>query len=215
MLTSVYLVAEDVLGLAVGRKLVAEHPILTIHCEENGRGYGKLRAKANSYNMMAKNGFPVLLLTDLDNDSCPSIKIKKWLGRQPNLGFLLRICVREVEAWLLADREAMASYLKVKLASLPIAPESLADPKAKLIELAQNAPRRIRVALTPIGSATVGPDYNEYLAEYILRSWSIDRAMPRSPSLARARNRIAELAGIIAVAEASISVHQGQLLKHK
>lgn len=197
MLPTVYLAAEDVPGLAVGRKLVAEQPVLTIHYAHNGHGYGKLKAKAQNYNQMGENGFPVLLLTDLDDDPCPSSKIVAWLGRAPSRGFLFRICVREVEAWLLADRVAMAGFLKVKIATLPVEPESLADPKATLIALAQRAPRKIRVGLTPMGSASIGPDYNELLSEFISKSWSIKRAVDRAPSLVRARHRIAELARTI------------------
>jgi hypothetical protein len=198
MFSTVYLAAEDVPGLAVGRKLLAEHPGLSVYREENGRGYGTLKRKAPNYDQMGANGLPVLLLTDLDADPCPSEKRVTWLGRAPSPGFLFRICVREVEAWLLADREAIAAFLKVGLAALPLAPESLPDPKAKLIQLAQKSPRRIRAALTPVGRATIGPDYNELLEAFIAEEWSIDRAAERAQSLARARQRIAELATAIA-----------------
>ena len=199
MFSTVYLAAEDVPGLAVGRKLVAEHPALTVYREENGRGFGTLKRKTPNYDKMGANGFPVLLLTDLDTDPCPSEKVTGWLGRQPSHGFLFRICVREVEAWLLADREAMAAFLKIKAAALPTAPESLPDPKAKLIELAQKAPRKIRDGMTPVGRASIGPDYNELLSGYISDCWSTDRAAIIAPSLARARQRIGELANAVAV----------------
>lgn len=199
MFSTVYLAAEDVPGLAVGRKLLAEHPALTVYREENGRGFGTLKKKTSSYDQMGAKGFPVLLLTDLDTDPCPSEKISRWLGRTPSRGFLFRICVREVEAWLLADREAMAAFLKIKADTLPISPESLPDPKAKLIQLAQNAPRKIREGFTPLGRATIGPDYNELLSGFISECWSIDRAAKIAPSLARARQRIGELASAVAV----------------
>jgi hypothetical protein len=197
MLSTVYLVAEDVPGLAVGRKLVAEQSALIVYREENARGYGMLKTKTPKYDQMGAKGFPVLLLTDLDSDPCPPGKITDWLGRAPSRGFLFRICVREVEAWLLADREAMAGFLRVNLNTLPLAPESLDDPKAKLIELAQKSPRKIRAGLTPVGRATIGPDYNEMLSSFIADSWSIERAVERASSLARARRRIAELATAI------------------
>lgn len=200
MLPTVYLAAEDAPGLAVGRKLVSEQPILSVYNNggENARGFSNLRKKTPNFDQMGAKGFPVLMLTDLDGDPCPSGKIADWLGRVPSRGFLFRLCVREVEAWLLADRAAMAAFLRIKEDKLPTAPESLADPKAVLIKLAQAAPRKIRVGLTPIGQAAIGPDYNELLSGFIADSWSIDRAAARAPSLKRARKRVGELAALVA-----------------
>jgi hypothetical protein len=197
MLSTVYLAAEDLPGLAVGRKLVAEQSSLSVYRDKNGYGFGNLKKKAPSYNHMGKNGFPVLMLTDLDTAPCPSGKIHEWLGRKPNRGFLFRICVREVEAWLLADRVAMAAFLKIKEETVPIAPETLPDPKASFIKLAQRAPRKIRVGLTPQGSAPIGPEYNYLLSGFISESWCISRAADRAPSLKRARKRVEELAALV------------------
>lgn len=197
MLPTVYLAAEDVPGLAVGHKLVAEQAVLSVYRDKNSCGYGNLKNKTPNYDQMGAKGLPVLMLTDLDADPCPSGKIAEWLGRTPSRGFLFRICVREVEAWLLADREAMAEFLKLKEDRIPNAPERLADPKATLIKLAKAAPRKIRVGLTPIGCAKIGPEYNDLLAGFIAKLWSIDRAESRSPSLQRARNRISELAKLV------------------
>jgi Domain of unknown function (DUF4276) len=198
MLSTVYLAAEDVPGLAVGHRLVAEQSALSVYRDKNGHGFGNLKKKAPSYDQMGKNGFPVLMLTDLDTAPCPSGKIHDWLGRKPNRGFLFRICVREVEAWLLADIKAMGAFLKIKEENIPTAPESLPDPKAMLIKLAQKAPRKIRVGLTPQGSAPIGPEYNDLLSGFIADSWSIDRAVTRAPSLQRARKRVGELAALVA-----------------
>lgn len=197
-LPSVYLAAEDAPGLAVGRKLIAETSPLSIYREENGCGFGTLKRKVQNYARMAANGFPVLLITDLDRDTCASGKILEWLGSSPDPRFMFRICVREIEAWLLADREAVAGFLKIRLDALPTAPESLPDPKATLIELAQKAPRKIRVGMTPVGSASIGPEYNDLLQGFIADHWSSERAAERSPSLARARRRISDLAESVA-----------------
>lgn len=198
MSPNVYLAAEDTPGLAVGRKLVAEQPPLSVWREENARGFGKLRTKTPNYDQMGARGLPVLMLTDLDTAQCPSDKLTAWLGNAPSRGFLFRICVREIEAWLLADRVAMAEFLDINPVKVPPAPELLPDPKAKLISLAQRAPRRIRIGITPIGRATIGPDYNELLQTFVADCWSSERASQCAPSLARARNRINELARIVA-----------------
>lgn len=194
---AVYLVAEDVPGIAAGRKLVAEHQGLSIYREKNGHGFGHLKANAANYNQMGTFGRPVVMLTDLDSAPCAFGKILDWLGHTPSRGFLFRICVREVEAWLLADREGMSGFLRIPESRMPTEPESLPDPKAKLISLAQGAPRKIRVGMTPMGSASIGPEYNDLLSQFIADRWSIARAVERAPSLARARCRIAELADAV------------------
>lgn len=191
MMPTVLLAAEDVPGLAVGRKLVAEHPRISVYREKNGGGYSYLRKKVASYDQMGRMGLPVLMFTDLDGDPCPSGKIAAWLGHAPSRGFLFRVCVREVEAWLLADRPAMAAFLNLEEGKLPAAPERLADPKATLIKLAKMAPRKIRIGMTPIGRAAIGPVYNDLLSDFIANSWSVDRATTRAPSLQRARRESA------------------------
>jgi hypothetical protein len=45
LLPTVYLAAEDVPGLAVGRKLVAAASPLTVHREENGHGWASSKRK--------------------------------------------------------------------------------------------------------------------------------------------------------------------------
>lgn len=197
MFPTVYLAAEDVPGLAVGRRLMAERPMLSVYRAENAHGFGTLRRKTPIYDRMGARGLPVLMFTDLDADLCPASKVAAWLGRDPSKGFLFRICVRAVEAWLLADREGMAGFLQVSIDRLPPDPEMLPNPKDRLIELAQRAPRRIRVGMTPVGSATIGPDYNGLLEAFIAKSWVIGRAVQCTPSLARARRRIAELSAAV------------------
>ena len=200
MLSSIYLAAEDEPGLAIGRKLVSETPPLRVYVERNGRGYGQLKNRTPNFQQMGERGFPVLMLTDLDDDPCPSAKINEWLGKKPSPGFLFRICVREIEAWLLAHHDAMASFLGVALSSIPNAPESLADPKKILIELSQRSKQRaIRVGFKPKGSATIGPDYNRFLTQFIHDSWNAEIASNAAPSLARARNRLRELAASVTV----------------
>ncbi len=196
MLPTVYLAAEDEPGLAVGRKLVAEFPPLTVYREENAHGFGRLKNKAQNFQQMGTHGVPVLMITDLDERPCPSGMINEWVGRAPAPGFLFRICVREVEAWLLAHRVELARFLGVALSRIPVAPpDSLPAPKAELIAISQHSRhRKIRMGFKPTGSATIGPDYNRLLGDFIHNSWSAEVASQASPSLARARNRLRLLA---------------------
>lgn len=195
MLSTVYLAAEDEPGLAVGRKLISEAPQLSIYREENGHGNGTLKSKASNYDQMARSGLPVVMLTDLDRYPCPPKLLEDWLKRKPSPGFLFRICVREVEAWLLADRESMAAFLGVKVRAIPQAPEELSDPKSVLIKVSQQSKRRhLRLAFQPTGTATIGPRYNEFLSEFIRVQWNIESAALAAPSLMRARHQIRSLA---------------------
>jgi hypothetical protein len=107
-----------------------------------------------------------------------------------------RVAVREVEAWLLADRASMALFLKVPLALIPRDPDGLDDPKLRLVDLARRSRQRdIRVDLVPReGSGrAVGPAYTSRLVEFAGKMWRPDAAAAHSDSLRRCRQRIAEL----------------------
>lgn len=192
--STVYLVAEDIPGLAVGRKLIGEAKHLTVYREENARGHGRLKKNVQSYNEMGRCGFPVLMLTDLDSFECAPAFKRSWLKHDTSTDFLFRICVREVEAWLLGHCSAMAELLRIPMSQIPSDPEQLADPKAALIRLAQKSPAKIKKALTPVGTSSIGPGYNELLEAFIRESWSPEVAAKSCLSLEKTRRRIAELA---------------------
>jgi hypothetical protein len=191
------LAAEDSVGLALGRRLILEHPDLTIFRAEDGRGFGRLRAAAERYYDMARNGVPVVLLTDLDRQVCPMSLVEEWMGGKhpPHTDFLLRVCVREAEAWVMADSEAVARFLGVRSAEVPSEPEQLPDPKQELLRLARRCTRNLRNGLLPAGrsKAQVGWEYNRLLTKFIEEHWNPCVAEARAPSLQRARQRIAEL----------------------
>ncbi len=197
-MTLVALATEDALSEAVGVRLIAEQEgRLRIGLRLGGRGNGYLRAKLGNFRQMARRQ-PVILFTDLDQAMCAPSLVRGWLGSvepdAPNL--LLRVAVREVEAWLLADHEAVRAGLSLPHATLPEAPDDLVDPKAHLLRLAQRAPRRVRNELLPAkgASASQGLGYNALLSGLVAEVWSPERAALRSDSLRRARSRLRELA---------------------
>ena len=147
-LQTVYLAAEDIPSLAIGRKLISSAPPLTIDREENGGGFRQLKRKVRNYQNMASFGYPVLLIADLDSAECPESLRSTWLEAKPNECFLFRVAVREIEAWLLADRLAIADFLKINRKKVPDAPERLTDPKATLLRLARGASRKIQEGLS-------------------------------------------------------------------
>lgn len=187
---------EDELSEAVGVRLLAEHEqYLQPGLRLRKSGFGYLRSNVKRWRELAQRQ-PVVLITDLDQIACPPALLNDWLGGQAcpeNL--LLRVAVREVEAWLLADHVAMQGLLGDR-ARLPPAPDALPDPKQHLLGLAKRAPRDVRLDLVQeAGSVSrQGLGYNARLTDLVRMSWSPARAAERSPSLARARRSLGALA---------------------
>jgi hypothetical protein len=98
-----------------------------------------------------EDAIPVLLMTDLDHVECAPVLIDDWCGRHPlPKNMLFRVAVREVEAWLLADREGFSKYSGVPVEKIPRNPESLDDPKQMLMKLIRRyGYRKIKVEVLP------------------------------------------------------------------
>jgi hypothetical protein len=185
---------EDLLSEAVVRRLLADSdPDFHIGVTYNRGGNGYLRRTVNGWNRAAR-GVPFFLLTDLDAVACASLLMSTWLpsGLHPN--FMFRVAVREVEAWLLADRTGLSSFLRVPQASFPERPDEIPDPKAKLVALASRSPHSLvkaRIVPKPNSTAKQGRDYNGCLSEFVLNSWTPRQAALNSPSLERCMRRLA------------------------
>jgi hypothetical protein len=190
----VELAVEDRLSEAVLRRLLLysgrDFAIGAVHRKG---GFGYLRNKAPGWNRAAA-GVPLVMLTDLDSRyGCPQALIDDWLKtpRHPNL--LLRVAVREVESWLLADRPHLAAFLFVRDGLIPNNPDALPDPKAALIAVARRSRRRSirdRVTPKPGSTAKIGPEYNDCLSEFVQSGWDVDAAAGASASLHRTVTRI-------------------------
>lgn len=189
------LAIEDELSEAVGTKLLSEHGLVATQIlGKSGNGY--LRKKIDGF-CQAARAYPVFILTDLDRLPCPVALLDEWMGqRNVPENMVLRIVVREIEAWLLADGEGIAELLNVSLARIPANPELLPDPKQELLALAGRAPRRIKDELLAKRGAVAsqGIGYNRVLCDHVANHWSPVRAAACAPSLARARQRLGELA---------------------
>ena len=190
----VHLAVEDDLSEVVIRRLLLdtgrEYAIGTVF----GRGgFGYLRSRAKNWNAAAAAGTPVLLLTDLDQHPCPPILIDDWLDAEPHSNLIFRVAVREVESWLLADREGFADFLGISVVNIPLQPDEIADPKQSLVNAARRSRRRaLRECIVPRqGSTSVqGPDYSGCLGEFVRNQWGRDTAAESSPSLSRAWERL-------------------------
>lgn len=195
-MTLVALATEDALSEAVGKRLLIDAGYtLTPSPLLRRNGFGYLRSKMDSWCEMAKRK-PVVLLTDLDASPCPVELLRNWKGTRRIPGNLvLRVAVREMESWIMADHDALRTLVGDR-GSLPPAPDTLADPKQYLLRLvARQARRRIREDLVAENGAIAsqGIGYNARLSELVATVWSPARAAQRSESLRRARLRLSEL----------------------
>lgn len=148
-----------------------------------------LRRQIDGYGRAARRS-PWLVLVDLDTEAeCPVPLTSMWL-RTPDSPFLcFRVAVRELESWLLADKETLAVYLRVRPGRIPDNPEELEDPKRVMIDLASRSASlairdemgRGRRPRHRAGSRA----YARRLAQYVHVGWRPDVAAQRSESLAR------------------------------
>lgn len=185
---------EGIVDEAVARRLiehVGAHPG-PIYVKE---GKPRLKERLAGYNQAARLG-PWLVLVDLDRDAdCAPAFRAQWLPH-PSPDLCFRVAVREVEAWLLADAEALARFLAVARSRLPPQPESLPDPKAAMVDLARTSRRRqIREDMVPRPESgrPVGPAYASRLIEFVSDSWRVDEAAKRAQSLQRALKCLQDL----------------------
>ena len=178
---------EGIVDEAVVRKLIAHAG------GQPGTVYGKngkpfLRQKIKGYNNAARHA-PWIVLVDLDCDAnCAPPLREEWLPKPaPHLCF--RIAVREIEAWLMGDARSLARFLGVARSRIPSDPESLADPKEAMVNLARHSRRAaIRRDMVPHeGSGRrIGPAYTSRLVEFVETQWAPEVAAAQADSLRRA-----------------------------
>src|SRR3990172_7799428 len=107
----VSLVAEGLLDEQVLRHLLAQSGrdfALGVCYGKRGRDH--LAQNIGRFNLAAVH-HPFIVLADLENDECPPSLIRQWLPRGCHSNLVLRIAVRKVESWMLADGQAFAEFL--------------------------------------------------------------------------------------------------------
>ena len=158
----------------------------------NRGGNGYLQRNVNGFNLAAR-GVPFLVGTDLDKYDCPAALIEDWLLRPRHHNLLLRVAVREAEAWVLADKDNFARFLGIRSTKIRDDVEDIEDPKAELIKLASSARQRVLredICPPPRSTRRVGPNYNARLAAFVQQIWDPDAARQRAPSLDRTMDRL-------------------------
>jgi hypothetical protein len=198
--TPINLAVEDELGEQMLRVLLAQSG----RDFQIGAVYGKggksyLKKSLLAFNNASK-GMAYFVFADLDNEPCVPALIESWfkcpvvdypMRRAANL--LFRIAVREVESWIIADRDAFASFLGISVKKIPLQTDTIADPKAFVLSLAKHCRKRdLREDLLPRPGdrRLTGPDYNGRLTEFLYSSWRVKIAEMHSTSLAKTRKVI-------------------------
>lgn len=162
------------------------------------QGKDQLKKHLAAYNKAAKYQ-PWCVLVDLDQDAaCASLLIDELLPN-PEPRMCLRIAVREVEAWLMADREHLCSFLSIPVKRIPDNVEVIPNPKETLAHLARFSRRRaIREDMVPReGSGrSVGRGYKAQMIEFVTTEqsgWRPLVAADSSESLRRCLNCLRRL----------------------
>ncbi|MCC7044518.1 MAG: hypothetical protein IT183_11685 [Acidobacteria bacterium] len=189
---AVTIAVEGLSDVPVARRIL-EHAGLHEGRTYVRHGKGNLDRNLRGYNSAAEVA-PWLTIRDLDHDAPCAATLVAALLPVRSRWMCFRIAVREAEAWLLADHEGMARYLRVARHLLPDYPDSLDDPKATLVSIARrSSSRAIREDIVPSLTAAVGPGYVSRISDFAQQGWSIERAVTRSRSLERCVARVKEL----------------------
>jgi hypothetical protein len=154
------------------------------------RGKEALKARLLGYNRAAQY-WSWLVLVDLDQEADCAPPLRQRLLPDPAPRMCFRIAVHAVEAWLLADRERLGRYLAVPPARLAANPETIANPKQFLVQLAaRSRSREVKrdMVPTPESGRRVGPGYTGRLVQYVIdtqRGWRPEVAAGLCDSLGR------------------------------
>lgn len=156
-------------------------------------GHSNFWKAAERYNEAGRHR-TVVGLADLEQAHCASQQLATLKHGLAN-GFKLRLAVRMIESWMVADRTAFASFIGVPLSRIPVEPDLEPHPKRMVAALAKQSSRRtIREGIAPQhNGALVGPEFTTLMAHFVECKWDSSRARQHSPSLDRACLRWAEI----------------------
>lgn len=188
---------EGTLDAAVAEKIIttAGGRFETVY---GRKGADYIEKKIQEFNNLAQ-GVPLLTLVDLmDLDSdCPAEIVQEWLPHR-NEHMLLRLVVREIESWILADRAAISRFFGIRKPLVPHHPETLEDPKATLVDLARSSNRAgLQNAIVPDDPTKndEGPAYTTRMQRFVRNQWSVTDATENAPSLHRCVQAVQRVIG--------------------
>jgi len=179
---------------------VAEKLISMVECESrmvSASGGSSVIDRKLARWTKSSNTFPMLILRDwdqADGAACAPDLAASLKGETCPANIALRIVVRSIESWLMADIDAAASFFRT--ARIPTDPDLVERPKLALVAACRRSEARtIREGMSPSSSSTsaVGTDYTRLVREFAKDHWDPGRASDTSPSLARAISRLNQL----------------------
>lgn len=140
-------VIEAIIKKSTKRRFAIKHFI--------GHGCGKIMGKCRAWahNLRMRGCTLLILVQDLDRRSLPLLapELSSALLPTPIPKHVIVIPVREIEAWLLADEDAVGAAVKARRQVKHIAnPESLADPKKTLRDVIYAATDRRTVYVNTV-----------------------------------------------------------------
>ncbi|MGL6226332.1 MAG: hypothetical protein ACRC10_06870 [Thermoguttaceae bacterium] len=163
------------------------------------RGSGQIKNQLSHTIEMGRQGMLTFSLLDLDRTTCPAILLRSCLNLKPDQAIILpretliRVAVREIESWVLADVEALSEFTGISETNFPYLPDSITNIKEHFLSIIQRkGTRRGLRAMLPKPDAHIGPEYNDRLREFIINHWRSDQAARRSPSLKRTLDKLRE-----------------------
>lgn len=159
-------------------------------------GKANLITRLEGYNAAARFS-PWLVLIDLDRDEpCAAAFVARHLPNRAT-GMHMRVAVRQVESWLMADADGLCSFLSVPRSRVPDHPDACEDAKQEMVAVARRSRRRVvreEMLPRPRSGRAVGPAYSSRLIEFVNTRWRPSHAATRSESLNRSLERLRELA---------------------
>lgn len=186
-MTDISFATEDVLSEVVLTKVIDSFNVFRIVNKLGRAGCGDIEKNITKYNNLAKIHHVVIML-DLDLKLNQDIYIDSIISKIKDKSdkLFFSVPVKEVESWLLADRQGLSSFMNISIGKFDMRPEELLDPKEKIIHLARSCKNRIaKTGIPPKAgvAAKMGISYNSILRSFVEDFWSIERAKENSPSL--------------------------------
>lgn len=190
-------VAEDKLTESVIHKCISVFlPSYTVSRSEIKNGRGNVKKDLAPYMNLACS-IPVVIVVDLDHDICAPNLLNLWNLQKVTSKFIFRVAVREIEAWVLADRKRVSAFLGCNSDDITSNPDNISDPKQVLLELARKyAKEELRRDLVPRNFSKyprIGPAYNLQMCKFVQDKWRPHVARNKSNSLDRAIVALARL----------------------
>lgn len=171
-------------------KSILQYVGIAIKFDRKMDGQAKLLQRISKFNEAAQYD-PWLIVIDLDQTAPCAGEYVKQLIPIPSTQLRLRIAVRAIEAWIMADREHFAKYLNIPINNVPDNPDQEPTPKTTLLNLVKRSKKStLKEDMLPRGSGyfQVGPGYVGRIDDFINHAkfpWRPEIAAQSSNSLRR------------------------------